>query len=302
MARYVRISSVSFPGAKDADACLSEALSAIDRAAMQKPDIICMPEVFHILGYGPPIESWPETAQRVPGPIADALAERAKRHKCYVVCPIFERRGKSVYNSAILFDRKGDLVGRYHKMFPTIGEIEGGIRPGKKAPVFETDFGRVGFAICFDLNFHEVRGQLIAGGVELIVFCSMFRGGALLKQWAMDCRCHVVSSTPTENSMIYNPIGQPVAESFVYSRIITKTVNLDAAVLHLDTNHLQFDAIAAKYGAQVEIDVIAPEGIFLLTCHHPRKTADQIVREFKMETLDDYFGRARKVRNKAVGG
>jgi predicted amidohydrolase len=45
------------------------------------------------------------------------------------------------------------VAGRYYKMFPTVGEIEKGIVPGKRVIAYETDFGRVAMIICFDLTF-----------------------------------------------------------------------------------------------------------------------------------------------------
>ena len=73
-------------------------------------------------------------------------------------------------------------------MFPTVGEMEKGVVPGTDAPCFETDFGRVGMLICFDLNFREVRDALARGKPDVVVFSSMYRGGLQAQALAYQLR------------------------------------------------------------------------------------------------------------------
>ena len=65
-------------------------------------------------------------------------------------------------NSCVILDRNGEIAGIYDKNFPTIGEMEKGIKAGKEAPIIQLDFGKVAVAICFDLNFDELREQYAA--------------------------------------------------------------------------------------------------------------------------------------------
>ncbi len=302
MARYVRVSSISFPGISGGEdrkgRALESALEWVDRASKDRPDIICLPETF--TGLGCPQEEWVATAEPVPGPTSEALAEKAKAYNCYMVCPMIEKAGDRIYNSAVLIGRKGEIVGSYHKVHPTIGEIEQGVTPGTETPVFETDFGRVGFAICYDLNFHDVAQGLKSGGAEIILFPSMFRGGLILSIWAFLYRCFVVSATPGEESAIVNPLGRPIEESSFYGRIISKTLNLDATVLHLDYNSAKFDKVKEKYGPDFEVEVASPEAVCLVYSHHPEKTVWDMIKEFELEPAGDYFDRANRIREEAL--
>ena len=106
------------------------------------------------------------------------------------------REAGAIYNAAVLLDRSGAVAGVYRKMFPTIGEIEEGITPGDRACVAETDFGRVGLALCFDLNFRLVAESIAEHSAELVVFSSMYRGGISARIWAYDFGWYLVSSTP----------------------------------------------------------------------------------------------------------
>ncbi|RKY02891.1 hypothetical protein DRP77_07195 [Candidatus Poribacteria bacterium] len=305
MARYVRVSSISFGGAGGGGTVeervkrnLKGALELIDRAALDKPDIIVLPEVFPITGIG--IEEGVKAAQTVPGPITDAVAEKAKRYGTYIICPMLEREGDKIYNSAVLIDRRGEVVGSYHKIHPTIGEIEAGITPGTDPVVFETDFGRIGCAICFDLNFPDVMIGLKRAGAEAIFFSSMFRGGLILSIWAFALGVWIVSSTPGEMSAIVDPLGRVQALSWNYNRVISKVINLDYAVMHIDYNHVKWNEMKAKYGSGVEIDVSAPEGVFCLYSHMTDVTVDDLIEEFGLERRDDYFARANRVREEAL--
>jgi predicted amidohydrolase len=56
-------------------------------------------------------------------------------------------------NSCVLLGRDGNIAGIYDKNFPTIGEMEEGIKASDQAPVFQCDFGRVAIAICFEPEF-----------------------------------------------------------------------------------------------------------------------------------------------------
>ena len=188
MARYATVSSITFQGIEHEgrDKALERGLSLIDQAAWDKPDLMVLPEVFRDLCID--MKTIAETAEPLDGPTVTALAERARKYNCYIVCPFCEKAADGIYNSAALIDRKGKVAGVYRKYYPTIGELELGIRPGAELPVFQTDFGRLGIAICFDLNFHEVMTGLKANGAEIIAFSSMYRGGLQLLDWAFGLR------------------------------------------------------------------------------------------------------------------
>ena len=81
------------------------------------------------------------------------MSAKAKQHRMYVAGGIVRKDEKAdrVYNTAPLLDRDGKLVGMYDKIHPYSPEInEQGITPGGEVRVFQTDFGKVGFMICYD--------------------------------------------------------------------------------------------------------------------------------------------------------
>lgn len=138
-------------------------------AKVAKPDLVmACSEVFATSVNADPAEQ----SERVPGgPTSQLLIRYAKKYRCYMAGGVCERDEKGVtHNAAVLFDREGKLVGKYYKVHLTTGEFLGGKRAGDAYPVFETDFGKVGFCICWDNFFPETMRQLQLNGAELVIF------------------------------------------------------------------------------------------------------------------------------------
>jgi predicted amidohydrolase len=116
-----------------------------------------LPEGITLVGTG---NNYISASEPVPGPTTEFLGEIAKNHKIYIVAGILEKEGKTVYNTAIMIDRNGELAGKYRKVSLPREEIEGGVTPGVSFPVFKTDFGTVGMMICWDVTFPEAARTL----------------------------------------------------------------------------------------------------------------------------------------------
>jgi predicted amidohydrolase len=273
----------------------------IDAAALDKPDIILLTE--GCMHNTPPSASAAEHDARsepLPefGPITRFLAAKARQHHTYIIASYWRRasQGPGRYNSAVLLDRQGKLVGYYDKMFPTIGEMEGGVLPGHGAVVFSTDFGRVGAMICYDFNFTELLAEYKKQGAELICFLSNYRAGKLIPAAALRNECFFASSVPGENGVIVDPLGRTLAESSHYGRIIFARINLDSRVVHIDYNADRVRRLKEKYGPLVRVETASPEAVYFLSSYHPEKSIGQMIAEFEIETLDAYLDRARSVR------
>jgi predicted amidohydrolase len=115
-----------------------------------KPDLVCLPETFTIPGV--PFESLANLAEPLPGPTTDAARRLAREHHSYVICPIITCREGIYWNTAVVIDRSGGILGLYDKVHPVTSTFdytvfESGMTPGSRAPVFDLDFGRIGIQI-----------------------------------------------------------------------------------------------------------------------------------------------------------
>lgn len=310
LARNIRVSTIAYQHVEPGDNWMprtrDKIASMLEEAARAKPDLVVLPEFCNVLGLS--MEQSLEHTESIPGPTSNMVSEIAAKHRMYVVLPIPERDGDKLYNTASLIGRGGEIVGKYHKYQPTIGEIEAGITPGDDAPVFETDFGKIGCAICFDLKFIEVGQRLAANRPSLIAFVSMFIGGERLKQWARDWGCYVVSSCPAR-SYIVDMSGHYLAETGseinqvaagLVPPIASAVINMDRQFFHLDGNQNKFPDILRKYGPGVEIVINYPEAHFTLASNMDDVTVNDLINEFGLEPWLDYLDRARGVRANAL--
>lgn len=109
------------------------------------------------------------------------FSQLARRHGMYLVAGSFLRRqGDAFRNRALLFALDG-RVGWQDKLRLTGYEKQAGcIVPGDELKVFDTDFGRVGINICYDVEFPLfARAQTEAGAALLLVpSCTDTEAGA----------------------------------------------------------------------------------------------------------------------------
>ena len=235
--------------------------------------------------------------------LLDYFASVARDNNCYIAFGSIHKTKAGLRNSLILLDRKGKLAGTYNKNFPTIYEMDAGIIPGKEVSVIQCDFGKVALAICFDLNFDELRLQYAKAKPDIVLFSSVYHGGLMQGAWAYSCRSYFVSAIGDSRlpSEILNPLGEVVATSTNYFNYTKSTINLDYEVVHLDYNWDKLTKLKAKYGDAVIIHDPGKVGAVMVTSEDKNISAARMVKEFDIELLDDYFNRSRAVRSKQLG-
>jgi len=265
-----------------------------------RPDLIVVPEACDRPGgfSGEKLRDYYDIRQ---SQIQEFFARTARQNNCYIVYSAHrEMPDGTRRNSSVLIDRNGDVAGIYNKNHPTIGEIEKDILCGRDAPVIECDFGRVALAICFDLNFDELRLKYAKAKPDLVIFSSMYHGGLMQGYWAYSCRSHFVGAIAGKGtrSEIYNPLGQVVTSNTNYFDFAVASVNLDCALVHLDYNWERLRKLKAKYGPKVKIIDPGCLGAVLVSSEHETKGVDDMIKEFKIELLDDYFARSLSHRHK----
>ncbi|MEF3310936.1 carbon-nitrogen hydrolase family protein [Paenibacillus sp. GYB004] len=315
MANYVKISCLTAPPcpveANDGDATIVAKVIDYWRVQLEqvlpdRPDMIVLPEMCDAPGNTAFTASRNQSYYRHrKEQIRDFFAEVASNHHCYIAySAVREIPDGSFRNSIQMIDRGGNVIGVYDKNHVLIEEnTEHGTLYGNEAPIIQTDFGRVACVICFDLNFDELRLKYVNAKPDLLLFSSLFHGGFMQQYWAYSCRAFLASSVfPTTPSQIISPVGEIIGSSTNYYSFVTRTVNLDCAVIHIDHNGKHFNDIKKKYGSKVKIDDPGKLGSVLLSSETDEFTAQDIIAEFGLELLDEYLDRSRshkKFHNKA---
>ncbi len=192
---------------------------AVDRGA----DIVCLPEGATMYGTG---RTYIQCAEPIPGPSTEQLGKVAAKHNVYIVAGLLESDGPAVYNTSVLIDRNGKLVGSYRKVSLPREEIEGGVTPGKNFPTFETDFGRVGMMICWDNQFPEPARQLAMAGAEVILMPIWGGSETLTKARAIENQAYIVSCTYGSTSAVFGLDGGILAQATVHQPVAVAKVDL----------------------------------------------------------------------------
>ncbi len=226
--------------------------------------------------------------------VADYFASVARDSRCYVAYPALRIvEDGTLRNSVELFDRDGDSMGFYNKNFPVICETEDdGVLCGRDAPLFHCDFGTVGCAICFDLNFDEIRKRYVESRPDVLLFASMYHGGLMQPYWAYACRTHLVTAINGSPSGILTPVGETIASSTNYFDFVSASVNLDCEIVHLDGNWEKIRAMREQYGPDVTVFDPGHLASVLITSESDTVTSARMVEEFEIERLDHYFDRS----------
>ena len=260
-----------------------------------QPDLIVLPEVCDI-PRGLAGDRHMEYLKVRDTQVQDMLASFAREHRCYIAYGTIKPAEDGVtHNTLVVIGRDGTITGSYIKNFPTIYEIEAGSVPGTAAELIECDFGTVAGVICFDLNFGELLEKYAAKKPDIILFSSLYHGGLVQDYWAFRCQSFLVASMLRTEipSEIRNPLGEVVATTTNYQDFAVARINLDRKMVHLDYNREKLSALKEKYKSAVDISIPGRLGVALITSEDERVTAEDMVREFGIELLDDYFARSR---------
>ncbi|HVC35109.1 MAG TPA: carbon-nitrogen hydrolase family protein [Chloroflexota bacterium] len=269
----------------------------VDAAGSCHADVVCLPEVYPRTGL--PGVRTRELAETVPGPVFDRLAAKARQYGMYVIAGLPENRDGQLINTAVIIDRQGRLVGQYDKVHPTIGEIENGIVPGQKVQVFETDFGRVGLAICYDIGWPAVWDELGALGAEIVFWPSAYDGGFPLQTYAWRNFYYVVSSVWSYHSRVIDITGQPLTSTSRFSRLATLEIDLEKQVFHTDQNASKLLDMTTRLGRRVTMETFTEEHVFTVQSNDQSLSVADIIKEFGLEPFRAYHARAEQVQDQA---
>lgn len=153
---------------------LQNGLKAAKEAAEAGANIICFPE----LAFEPFYPQYEEAneylrhAEPVPGPITEAFSELAADFKCVIILNLFERAGDKTYDTSPVINTDGSLLGVTRMIHITDYECfheQQYYTPGDRgAPVYETPFGKIGIAICYDRHYPEYMRALALEGAEIV--------------------------------------------------------------------------------------------------------------------------------------
>jgi len=168
-------------------------------------------------------------AEPMPGPTSERLGEIARKYSMIVAASYEERAGDDIYSSVVILGRKGELIGVYRKVHLPVHE-QWNKKVGTEIPVFKSEIGNLGVAICHDIAFTEQCRTLSMKGADIILYptdgwgtthatTNYNMGEALARIRAAENFCYLVAAKtiqyggPGGKSCIVSPRGEIIAEN-----------------------------------------------------------------------------------------
>ena len=200
----------------------------IQKAKNSGADLVCLPEMFNC-PYETP--NFPVYAEKAGGPVWQALSDLAKEFGIYFSAgsvPECDQDGH-VFNTAYVFDRSGKQIARHRKVHLFDIDVKGGqyfkesdtLTPGDSTTVFDTEFGKIGLCICFDIRFPEIFRRMVLEGADIVLVPAAFNMTTGPAHWeltfrarALDNQIFVFGTSPARDlSASYQAFGHSIAVS-----------------------------------------------------------------------------------------
>ncbi|KAL1244983.1 Omega-amidase NIT2 [Trichinella spiralis] len=223
----------------------------IAEAARNGAKLVVLPECFNSPFGNEYFPIYAESLQD--GPTVKHLSNFAKQNDIYIIGGSMPESGDgpTIYNCCPLFNRQGNLVGKYHKMHLFDVDIPNKLQfkesdvitPGKQPVIFRTEFCNIGIGICYDVRFFELAYMYNEEDCKLLVYPSAFSKTTGPLHWellarsrAAESQCYVAMCSPARDetctypawgySVVTNPLGEIVCMANESEEIIYADINL----------------------------------------------------------------------------
>lgn len=169
-------------------------------AAAPPADLLLLPECF-ALRAAP--EALRAAAEVVPGALCDWVAAWARRCRAWTMLgSLPEKEGARVYNTSLLFNRRGCLIDRYRKIHLFDARLPGGrvvressvYTPGAQPVLARIEGWRCGMSVCYDLRFPELFRSYAAAGAHLFCVPANFTYATGRAHWKVLLRARAIEN------------------------------------------------------------------------------------------------------------
>lgn len=174
--------------------------SILDKISQNNVDMVVLPEMFCC-----PYETskFPLYAEVEGEETFTYLSNLAKDNNIYLVAgsmPELDKDNK-VYNTSYVFNRQGIMIAKHRKIH--LFDMQLGdkfiqesktITPGNNITVFDTEFGKFGLCICYDLRFPEIFRMMIDKGAKSIIVPAAFNMKTGPCHWELLFKCRSVDN------------------------------------------------------------------------------------------------------------
>lgn len=251
MLRKYQIGVIQMDTRDNYEANMEAACRFIDEAAAKGAKLVAFPEVFNYIGVEP------REAEEIPGgPTISLMAKKAREHKIWIHCGSISEvnpNGEKKYNTTVLLNPDGEEVARYRKLHAFDITLQDGtetresdrMQIGQDIVMVDTELGKIGLSICYDIRFPELYRYMAMNGCQIIFTPANFQMQTGKDHWeiilrtrAVENTCYIVApgqigvkrggkSMSYGSSLVADPWGTVIARSKETAGVTMAEIDLD---------------------------------------------------------------------------
>lgn len=247
----MKVAAIQMPTVKDKIQNIRTAGTYIEKIKAENPDFVILPEMF-CCPYQ--TENFPVYAEKEGGPSWQEMSDYARKYHIYLIAgsmPEADDVGK-VYNTSYIFDRDGKQIGKHRKAHLFDINVKNGqyfkesdtLTSGDHATVFDTEFGKMGVMICYDIRFPEFARTMALDGARMIFVPAAFNMTTGPAHWeltfrarALDNQIYMLGCAPARDtqagyiswghSIVTDPWGKVMEQLDEKEGILIEEIDLD---------------------------------------------------------------------------
>lgn len=247
----MKVAAIQMPTVKDKIQNIRTAGTYIEKIKAENPDFVILPEMF-CCPYQ--TENFPVYAEKEGGPSWQAMSDYARKYHIYLIAGSMPEADDSgnVYNTSYIFDRDGKQIGKHRKTHLFDINVKNGqyfkesdtLTSGDHATVFDTEFGKMGVMICYDIRFPEFARTMALDGARMIFVPAAFNMTTGPAHWeltfrarALDNQIYMLGCAPARDtqagyiswghSIVTDPWGKVMEQLDEKEGILIEEIDLD---------------------------------------------------------------------------
>ena len=247
----MKVAAIQMPTVKDKMQNIRTAGTYMEKIKVEQPDFVILPEMF-CCPYQ--TENFPIYAEKEGGPSWQAMSDYAGKYHIYLIAGSMSEvdEAGNVYNTSYIFDRDGKQIGKHRKTHLFDINVKNGqyfkesdtLTSGDHATVFDTEFGKMGVMICYDIRFPEFARTMALDGARMIFVPAAFNMTTGPAHWeltfrarALDNQIYMLGCAPARDtqagyiswghSIVTDPWGKVMEQLDEKEGILIEEIDLD---------------------------------------------------------------------------
>lgn len=261
----MKIALIQMSGFLEKEKTIEKMIFKVREAAKKDVDIIVLPEMWNC-PYG--TKFFREYGETKDGRSVAEMSNLAKELGVYIFGgTISEIKKDKIYNTCFIFNRQGERIGEHRKKHLFDVDIKGKMKfkesevlsSGNKLTVVDTEFGKIGVAVCFDIRFVDDFSYMTKNmGAKMFIVPAAFNATtgpifweAIMRGRAIDNQVFIAACAPARDkdapyaayghSCIINPWGE-----------VLEMLELEESIIYMDLDITSVDS------ARVQIPILNP--------------------------------------------